>query len=82
MYASRRVGAGRFAWGTAAVGAEFAAHSDAGFLQVAAGRLPSNAHRLLDVAKHPAQPAEREYLLLLVVAQDVHETWRAARTLD
>src|SRR6185295_2368817 len=32
----------------------------------------SNAHRLLDVAKRPAQPAERKYLLLLVVAQDVH----------
>jgi hypothetical protein len=32
----------------------------------------SDLNRLLDVAQRPPEPAEREYLLLLVVAQDVH----------
>ena len=41
-----------------------AAHRDAGGLQIAADRLATDAGRLLDAPKRPAQPAEREDLLL------------------
>ena len=48
-----------------------AADRDPGRLQVAAGRLATDARRLLDAPQRPAQSAQRQDLLLLVVAQDV-----------
>ena len=46
-------------------------HRDAGRLQIAAGRLPADARRLLDAPQRPTQSPQRQALLSCVFAQDV-----------
>ncbi len=46
-------------------------HGNACSFEVVAGRLPADPRRFLNAPKRPAEPAEGENLLLLVVAQDV-----------
>jgi len=48
-----------------------ATHRHAGSLQVSARRLPTDACGLFDSPQRPAQSPKRQYLLLLLVAQDV-----------
>jgi hypothetical protein len=47
------------------------ADGDPGRLQVRTGRLTSDARRRLNAAERPAEPAQRQDLLLRVVAQDI-----------
>ena len=48
------------------------AHGDARRLEISARRFSTDVNRFLDLSKRPAQSAERQYLLLLLLAQDVH----------